>query len=488
MKDNPLHIPPGKKWKGLNVFCYRCKTNVTECKEVRKPLPQCPFGAKHVFKVYVHVPGTDNGRKTKKLQTRDINEAIKQAIDFEKQVKSNFQKESKTKEPKKVNIETANPISQSTPSLVLHSMARYVGWLNNEGVPYHRRKERSQEHIRDVERSFLIAKECWQESGRDMDTTTVEDINDEMVGEIYEYLLNQKHYSNRSLNKHLGYYTSWLKWYTEEYKLPIRNWFESVRRKKINPNPEIISEKEYQNTLNEIKPENGIKDYKHGKKPIRNLYRSWLKDGIQLAMETGRRREEVINLRFSDILESESGEKLIKVEDYKTNRIQGRQTEEEKKYIYIPVTKSLNNLLLELGYEERKNSTNFILAPDIEVKRNKIMCDVLSRGFTHFYDRVGTGKKLSFKSLRKTYITNLSIFMGGNAKAITGHSDDSVVERHYLNKQALANAAQNFEVFSSKVDRQDSLAEIRNNSNVKSKKVEVKNEKSNVVSHDLERD
>ena len=38
----------------------------------------------HVFKVYVHVPGTKNERRTKKLETRDINEAIKQAIEFER--------------------------------------------------------------------------------------------------------------------------------------------------------------------------------------------------------------------------------------------------------------------------------------------------------------------------------------------------------------------------------------------------------------------
>jgi hypothetical protein len=34
--------------------------------------------------------------------------------------------------------------------------------------------------------------------------------------------------------------------------------------------------------------------------------------------------------------------------------------------------------------------------------------------------------------------------MGGNAKAITGHSDDSVIERRYLDKQALVKAAQGF--------------------------------------------
>src|SRR4051812_5940227 len=86
----PLNIPPNKKWKGLTVYCYKCRTNVYDtCKETGKPIQRCPFGERHAFKVYIHVPGTDNERKTKKLDTRDIDEAIKQVIDIEKQVKEN---------------------------------------------------------------------------------------------------------------------------------------------------------------------------------------------------------------------------------------------------------------------------------------------------------------------------------------------------------------------------------------------------------------
>src|SRR5665213_4518229 len=91
MQDKkPLYIPPSKKWKGLTVYCYKCKTNMSEvCNENGKPLSKCQFGEKHVFKVYISVPGTANARKTKKLNTRDVNEAIKQAIEFEKEVKGN---------------------------------------------------------------------------------------------------------------------------------------------------------------------------------------------------------------------------------------------------------------------------------------------------------------------------------------------------------------------------------------------------------------
>ena len=74
---------------------------------------------------------------------------------------------------------------------------------------------------------------------------------------------------------------------------------------------------------------------------------------------------------------------------------------------------------------------NYILAPEIENLRSRVMSDTLSRGFTHYYDQLNTGRKLTFKCLRKTYIANLEIFMGtGNTKSITGHSDNQVIEKN----------------------------------------------------------
>lgn len=70
MENKPLLIPESKKWKGLVVYCYQCRTNVSEiCKVSGKPIKQCQHGDKHVFKVYISVPGTKNQRKTKKLET-----------------------------------------------------------------------------------------------------------------------------------------------------------------------------------------------------------------------------------------------------------------------------------------------------------------------------------------------------------------------------------------------------------------------------------
>jgi integrase len=425
-----------------------------------KPLSQCKHGDQHIYKVYVHVPGTKNQRRTKKLETRDLNEAIKQAIEFEKEVKSGSLPSLKIEG--KENVERQERQNQERPYLLVQAFARYIGWLHNEGVPPQLIKERSEESIKDVERALKQCVVSLKENEYDLSRLRVEDLNDEAVGKVYSTLENRK-VANRTFNKYFGFYTSFFKWYTEEYDIPIRNPFVKVKRRNLNPKPKAITYKEYEALLSRIAPENGIKEYNYGVKPTRNLFRPWLADGIRLGLETGRRREEIIKLKWKDIIESE-GDLYIEVEDYKINRIQNRISDEEKKYNYIPVTHQLKKLLDELGYPIYKGMDAFILAPDIKISRGRVMSDVLSRGFSHFYDQLNTGKKLTFKCLRKTFITHLEIFMhGGDIKAITGHTNDQTIKRSYLDKREMAKAAQGFSVFSKDEERNHQLEEIRSN-------------------------
>jgi integrase len=410
---------------------------------------------------------------TKKLKTRDVSEAQIEAIKLYKEVKDGNYSEAiasvdSSKQPSG-KIEVAK-----SSHLVKHFLAKYIGFLRNEGVPEHRVEHRSEEHIKDIERGFLLLAECLQKNGYNINTLSMEEINDKLVGKVYSYFLNEKKYSNRSVNKNLGYYATWIKWYQSEFDSKQRNWFDGVRMKSTNPNPQIISKEEFEALIEKTTKANGIKDYESGKKKFRSMYRPWLTQGFRLAIETGRRREEIINLKYNNIILDDAGNSCIRVEDYKVNRIQKRNQESEKKYIYIPITNSLQKLLDELGYEKNKDTENFILAPDLKIKRNKIMSDILSRGFSHFYEQLNTGKGLTFKVLRKTYITNLSIYMGGGgARSITGHSDDGVIERHYLNKQAVANAAKGFNVFNDQANRKNEIEQIRNNSTQKTKTQEI---------------
>lgn len=469
MKNNPLVIPLNKQVTGLTVYCRLCATNVSEgsgCKKDGVPLHKCKHGDEHCFKIYGGIPGT-NMRRTKTLRTRDLDEARMEAIRFMKEVKGCDSKNSDRVENKR-EIQRKE---ENRPNLLIHTISRYIGWLNNEDVPPHRQKVRSPAHIKETELVLKCFVMCLKDNGEDISSFTIEDINDDTVGKVFSYLEDRK-LANRTFNKYFGHYTSFLKWYSEEYNYSTRNWFERVKRKKLNPNPEIITQKEYEALFEKITPENGEKEYENSVKPIRNLYRPWLADGIRLGLLTGRRREEIINLKWSDIQESE-GIQVIKSEDLKSNRIRQRNTEAEKKFVYIPVTDSLQQLLNEMGYEKHKGTNKYILAPDVKINRKRAMSDVLTRGFSHYYDQLDTDRKLTFKCLRKTYITNLQIFMGnGNVRTITGHSGDQVLE-HYIDRREIAKAARNFSVFPKEAEREDVLAEIRTESKNKQPQKEL---------------
>ena len=354
-----------------------------------------------------------------------------------------------------------------------HAIARYIGFKNNEGLPSFQRRELSHDYKKNIELAFKILVQSLQNNRYDLDNLRVNDLNAEIVGKIYDFIM-QLGLSDRSINKYLSYYTSCINWYKDEYEVSFKNWFEKIKRHQLNPKPESISKSEHERLMEQITPEKGIREYENGVKHMRNFYRSWLADGFRLALETGRRREEIINLKFKDIIEENGIPIYIIYEDIKVNNIQNRKTEKNKKYGYIPITNNLHKLLLKLGYEENKGQDKYILAPEVEINRKRVMSDVLSRGFSHYYKQLNTGRELTFKSYRKAYITSLSIYLIQSevVRKFTGHSDSAVIEKHYLDKKEMAKSLRNFEVFPKEIERKIELDEIRKEQNIDQKSIE----------------
>lgn len=482
-KVKPLYIPKNKKWKGLTIYCNACKRNIKEvCKRNQKDILQCPHLEKHVFKLYMWEKGGKGKRITKSFTTRIYEEAVHQAIQSEERIKNekrdiNINKITVTE---KGGENRQGEKNDETPEFLLDAIARYIGWLYNEDVPEFAVRKRSDEYIIDVERGLKFMVENLIKKNNDVSSLTMKDINKRIIGEIYKGL-QEKEYGIRSINKHLSYYESFVNWYKQEYDPAIRNWFEIIPREKVVSQREIVTQEEYDRLLNQITSENGLKYYDKGVKRIRNLYYPWLGDGIKLGLLTGRRRNELINLKFENIVSDSNGISYIRIEDFKTNRIKNR-SKEAKKYIEIPVTNSLKNLLDELGYEKYKNSNAYVLAPEIKMSRTKVMSDALSRGFSHYFSQISDREGVTFKSLRKTYITQLTIFLGDNAKLITGHADSKVIEDFYLNKEMILKTAKGFEVYPEEQNRRAELEQTRDNTKTK----DVSNEKQNGIGSDIE--
>jgi len=154
------------------------------------------------------------------------------------------------------------------------------------------------------------------------------------------------------------------------------------------------------------------------------------------------RRDSIVNLKFSDVYERNRLPVFIKTEDYKYNR---RITDGKKKYLYAPVIKDLYELLKRLGYDEHKGKDRYIIAPDTLAKRSTIKIE-MTRGFSHYYDQLYTSKKLTFKHLRKTYITKLNNFTNFKAEVITGHSGQPIIKESYHDPKIFNDVLKDFQM------------------------------------------
>lgn len=453
-EHKPLYISPKKKIKGLKIFCYECGTLVNGvCKKTGKDLSTCKFGDKQRYKVIVHVPGTKNERKVRILETRDYDEAVKQALEFQKEVKEG-------KAPP-VPVPVVKPQVQSKTYSLTGLMSRYVGYLNGdpEIVPEYKRKVRSKSHLWDVEKAFKTFAIALKKNGYDVNALRVDEVDEAMLGKLHEYLTRDLQAGNATYNRTFTVLTSFYNYLNSEgYQL--RNPFASVPRKAIASRIETISKDEYDRLLEIVqKPELGIQ--KLGKGVEKNLYKPWVKDAIELGLNTGRRNEEIARMKWNEVYEDEqSVPQYIRVPDFKVNRQKGN-TEDNLKYIYVPVTDELNDLLERIGYGKYKHTDKYILAPEEEMERNTIR-KFFSRSFTHYYKQLHTGRNLNFKVLRKTYITQLTKFMGmDNAQLITKHSGTEVMKKHYIDQKTIAEAAKNFKMFGEKKGREEEVKKIR---------------------------
>ena len=91
----------------------------------------------------------------------------------------------------------------------------------------------------------------------------------------------------------------------------------------------------------------------------------------------------------------------------------------------------MKELLFENGLNQYERTDYYLVAPG-KTENRETLKNQMSKGFSHYYDQLKTGRNLTFKCLRKTYITHLALSLGLNARVITRHSGDNVLIKHYL--------------------------------------------------------
>jgi integrase len=441
---------PTKKHKGMVIYCSKCKKNFSWtkkmvddkqaeplCGETTNRLSSCKFKEKQRYKAKVHIPGTLKSEVTRILKSINYDQAIIEAVEFRAEFNRKLQDHTSYS---KRNRKTKR-------TYLFDAQIRYLDFLDNIDVPDHKQKTRSSEYIKTQAKSLEYFNEALRVREINKNILPIDRVENTHVGYFHTYL-NDSGFKNRTYNKHMGNVKAFYKWAIKNYSLNlVDNPFDDVQSKTTVYKKETITSKEFEALLAQITSENG-KEQRNTKNGIKkkNYYTFYFKDALELALHTGGRREEIAIMKWNMIKQIDGKPSYIEVSNLKVERIQGEGGKEVVPKI-IPVTMGLFELLQRLGYDKKKGTDDFLICPDRKKTSTNTIIIRLTKGFTFFYKQLNTGRELQFKCLRKTYLTYLDMVMKGDAKSLSSHSNDQVLQKHYIDKRVISKAVQEVRIF-----------------------------------------
>jgi integrase len=400
---------PKNPHKGLKIFCRTCRVDNSKCKHFDR----------QVYRVRIHVPGTKNSSKSYYLEAENYNAAVIECALIEKELIQN-------------GFEKINQIDSEslTDYSIVDAVVKYREYMSGESKYAHLKKNISQGHIDECVRF------CWKflenvSLLKNVNRMRPSDIKIEDVSNFYIWA--EENYSSKTFNKCFIAVRAFFEFLIEVENIEIKNPFRKFTPKLVNAsNIDIITEDEFNRILSAVDTFNPIVKL-GGIGKIENRYKPFLKDGFKLFLLTGGRREEVVDLKWSDIYSSPQGVKLFIIDNLKVNRIK-KDNKDRKKYIAINV--DLEEFLIELGMNEKIGKNEYILLPERDRSTKTLMND-LSKGFTHFKIGAGIAKDISLNNLRKTYLTWHHQVLGDDTGLVSSHSTTQVLEKYYLDPKVL---------------------------------------------------
>lgn len=417
---------------GIKVKCLKCAFLIKDvCKLNKKGIGTCEHKEKHKYIFLVHVPGTKKTRLTKLAKADNFNDALLEQISYREELKNQGYHKAEIK-------------VQTLDTTIAALMKEYLNYISGNGTHAHLSKKLDSGHVGTYKMVFLRFCDAIKKKGFNPEIFEVKNLNDDIV-EIFHFHVEAMKLSRTTYSKHFVLMKAFINWVINKKDYKMVNAFEHITLHFAKREKNLITKDEFEKLIKVMTPINGVMNDSSGKK--RNKFHTWLASAFKLGLETGLRREELIQLSWSNVREIGYEGKncfIIDVNNLKNNRrMFGKDTGTYTKP--IPVTKGLYDLLIELGYEQKKGTSGYIIDRE-EGLEVKYMLDEMSRGFAHFIKLV-TDRKIEFKDLRKTYITSLSVRLGKNTKLFTGHGDDQVMKDSYIAEEFIAANLTNFSVF-----------------------------------------
>jgi len=406
---------PKNPYRGIKVFCRRCNADNTDCKHFES----------QVFRVRIHVPGSKNAVKTKRLESMNYADAVAEAIAFEKTLNAtDFTTVGKIVENRIIE-DRGNDYS------VIDAVIKYGQFLDGDNEYAHLKKNITKGHKDELLRYCHYFLNNIKKT-KDVKTFRVKNVGRQEVSNFYRWA--EKHYNEKTFNKCMIGLKGFFAFLIDEEDIEMKNPFRKYTAKPI-PHSEInsVTKEEFNAILTAIDPNNSVLIL-GGKGERKGMYRSYLKEGFRLFLLIGGRREEIVDLRWSDIFTSQNKTKFFRIENLKVMRAKNKT---EKIYKYTPINSDLFELLLELGYSEKICSSDYILFPERGKMKSLTICNDLSKGFTHYRKAAGIKREISLGHLRKTYLTWVNQVMNQDTKILSSHSTDGVLQEYYLDPTIL---------------------------------------------------
>lgn len=405
---------PKNPYKGLKIFCKTCNKDNSNCKHFDS----------QVYRVRIHIPGTKNSVKTKKLQSTEYRDALKEILKFEEELyATDFTTIGNTIIDKKIEDDKGNDYS------LADAVIRYHQYLNGESNYSHLKKNVSAGHRKELLRYCRYFSQNVHKS-KDITRLRVRDVSRDEVSKFYSWAENK--YSEKTLKKCMSTLKGFFEFLIDIEEIEMRNPFRTyVIKGDVVAVVETINKEEFQAILTAVddaKDDDAKSMAKSGTKgKKRNMYRPYLKNAYELFLLTGCRREELVVMKWSDICSFDENVKFLYIDNIKVQRIKNRKNDLRP----IPITPQLMDLLIELKYNDKYMTDDYILCPERDMNLQSFM-DFLSKSFTHFWKSTGIKKDYSLKNLRKTHFTWVNKVMGDETKILSSHSTNDVLKKFYL--------------------------------------------------------
>lgn len=404
-----------KNMYGLRVYCTKCKKqynyhNIENCDHAE-------------YQHYKSLVSDNNGRRrTKMYRTKNYDEALISAIQFKKDVKNGVLYN-------QITDEVIDPDNLS----IIDAANLFLDFCHGNNVPKHKKKNLSINHLKDIKRNIQQLVNILWENNVNVEKTKIDSLDDYHVGYWYEHLINN--YAVGSHSTKLKILKSFINHMIDKVKVKMSNPFKDIKLDYVDYDTTSITKKEFIAVLDAVDNKSPYGQLQGKRRERKNHFRPYLIHGFKLALYTGLRREELVTLSWNDLYFSEKHEGLIFITDnLKVERITGRKYKKK----YVPVGPDLYNLVIELGYDDFKDSSLYVLHPHRDSGIRTIIAN-LSKGFTHFYKQVFPDMKpKTFKILRKTYLSYLNKAVGDDSIELSSHSSMKILTTHYIDAEVVA--------------------------------------------------